>query len=86
MKDNGFSEADAETLSVYLKVPRPEIKTMKRNNVGNAQGFYYDIIAAWLQQPEPSLEKLAEALDKSGYGRIEIRGEIEIIWFFGVCV
>ncbi len=88
LKDNGFSEADAETLGVHLKVPWPEIKTMKRNNVGNAQGFYYNIIAAWLQQPEPSLEKLAEALDHSGYRRIaiEIRGEIEIIMFFLVYV
>ncbi len=33
---------------VHLKVPRPEIRTMKKNNVGNARGLYYDIIDAWL--------------------------------------
>ncbi len=55
LKEEGFSEAGAETLGIHLKVPRPEIRTMKNNNVGNARGLYYDIIAAWLQQTEPSL-------------------------------
>ena len=81
LKDKGFSEADAETLGVHLKVPWPEIRTMKKNNVGNARGLYYDIIDAWLQQTEPSLELLAVALDKSDYKNIagRIQGEIEII-------
>ncbi len=80
MKDEGFSEADAETLGVHLKVPRPEIRTMKKNNVGNARGLYYDIIDAWLQLTKPSLELLAEALDKSDYKKIatKMRGELEI--------
>ena len=87
LKYEGFSEADAETLGVHLKVPRPEIRTMKNNNVGNARGLYYDIIYAWLQLTEPSLELLAVALDKSDYKNIagRIRGEIELSWI-GVCV
>ncbi len=81
LKEKGFSEADAETLGVHLKVPWPEIRTMKNNNVGNARGLYYDIIYAWLQLTEPSLELLAVALDKSDYKKIarKIRGEIEMI-------
>ncbi len=87
LKDEGFSEADAETLGVHLKVPWPEIRTMKKNNVGNARGLYYDIIYAWLQLTKPSLESLAEALDKSGYKNIatKIRGEIELIMDWCIC-
>ncbi len=54
LKEEGFSEADAETLGIHLKVPRPEIRTMKKNNVGD------DIIDAWLQQTEPSLSPLLQ--------------------------
>ena len=79
MKAEGFSASDAETLGVHLQVPRPDIKTMKKENVGNVVGLYYDIIDAWLQLKEPSLEELAGALEMSGYGRIarKLRGEIE---------
>ncbi len=81
MKAEGFSASDSETLGVHLKVPRPNIRTMKKNNVGNATGLYYDIIDAWLQQREPSLEELAEALERTDYINIarKIRGKIEII-------
>ncbi len=55
------------------------MRTMKKNNVGDAAGLYYDIIEAWFQLREPSLEELAEALERSDYRRIarKLRGEIE---------
>ena len=84
LKAEKFSAADAETLGVHLQVPRSDIRTMKKNNVNNAVGLYYDIIEAWFQQREPSLEELAEALERTDYKNIawKIRGEIEITVVF----
>ncbi len=81
LKAEKFSAADAETLGVHLQVPRSDIRTMKKNNVNNAVGLYYDIIEAWFQLKEPSLEELAEALERTDYKNISgrIRGEIEIL-------
>ncbi len=77
MKAEGFSASDAEALGVHLQVPRSDIKTMKTDNVGNARGLLYNIIDAWLQQREPTLEELAEALERTDYKKIakKIRGE-----------
>ena len=79
MKEEGFSAADAETLGGHLNVPRSDIRTLKKNNVGNAMSLFYDIIDTWLQLTEPSLEELAKALERSDYKNIarRIRGEID---------
>ncbi len=83
LKAEDFSASDSETLGVHLKVPRPDINTMKKDNVGDAMCLFYKIIETWLRLSEPSTKELAEALERSGYKRIarKLRGEIKIaIW------
>ena len=77
MKVEGFSSADARTLGVHLNIPQPTMSTLKINNVGNADGLFYDVIGSWLDFTEPTSEELAKALVKSDYKRIAdgIRGK-----------
>ncbi len=76
MTDENFSAVDSESLDVHLKLPMHEIKV---NNVGNSKGFLYAIIDSWLHLTEPSVEVLANALDKTGYKNIARRkGEYKL--------
>ncbi len=53
---------------------------MKVNNVSNSKGLLYAIIDSWLHLTEPSVEVLANALDKIGYKNIarRIKGEYKL--------
>ncbi len=73
LTEEQFSAADSESLGVHLNIPMHEIRTMKANNVGNAKGFLYAIIDNWFRLTEPSVEVLANALDKTGYKNIAKR-------------
>ncbi len=73
LEAQGFSAADAETLGVHLKVPASELKTLKKDNPGNVTSVFYGVINRWLHFCEPSQEKLADGLEKSGYVNIAKR-------------
>ncbi len=68
-----FSAADAETLGVHLKVPASKLKTLKKDNPGNVRSVFYGVINSWLHLCEPSQEKLADGLEKSGFVEIAKR-------------
>ncbi len=70
LKDNGFSEAKADILGENLGIPRPKIITLEKNNAGNAEGLFRDVIVYWLDNLEPSWIKLADALGRSDYKTI----------------
>ncbi len=70
LKEEGFSAAYAEILGTHLNLPRARIKILKSDNAGDANDLLYDIINSWLNQTEPSWEKLARALDRCDYRRI----------------
>ncbi len=83
LKAGGFSAASARSLGIYLLVPIATIKTLKKNNVDDAEGMLIDIIDSWLNQTEPSWEKLARALDKCDYKRIARECEFVYSYFSG---
>ncbi len=80
LTEEGFAAADADALGVHLKIPRPTMKTLKSNNVGNADSFLFGVIGKWLDRTEPSLEEFAKALVKCGYKKMagKIQGEHSI--------
>ena len=64
---------------MHLKVPTSELKTLKKDNPGNVKSVFYGVINHWLHLCEPSQEKLADSLEKSGYINIakRVRGKKE---------
>ncbi len=83
LKDGGFSSAAARSLGIHLLLPMATIKTLKKNNVDDADGLLMDIIDSWLNQTEPSWGKLARALDKCDYQRIARECEFVYSYFSG---
>ena len=80
LKAGGFSAAKARSLGVH---PIATIKTLKKDNVDDAEGLLIDIIDSWLNQTEPSWGKLAGALDKCDYKRIARECEFVYSYFSG---
>ncbi len=80
LKEENFSSANAEDLGVHLNIPWSTMKTLKSNNVGNANSFLYDVIGTWLDLTEPSVEEFAKALAKCGYKKMagKIQGKHSI--------
>ncbi len=70
LEGEGFSTADSDILGDNLRIPRPIIRALKKNNVENAAGLFSDVIDYWLNNFEPSWIKLAHALGRSGYKTI----------------
>ncbi len=70
LEGEGFSTADSDNLGENLGIPRPIIRALKNDNVGNAAGLFRDVIDYWLNNFEPSWIKLAHALGRSGYKTI----------------
>ncbi len=70
LKEEGFSEMDAETLGVHLEIPKSTIQNLKSDHLHDEMGLLHAIIDNWLECTEPSLDKLSEALIKSNYEKI----------------
>ena len=66
LNNHGFSAADAEDLGLYLNIPRGIMRTLKKDNVGNSNALFHDVIGSWLDITDPTSAKLAEALDNCG--------------------
>ncbi len=83
LKARGFSAAHARSLGIHLLVPIATIKTLKKDNVDDAEGLLIDIIVSWLNQTEPSWEELAGALYKCNYQRIARECEFKLSVYGG---